>query len=475
MRIQREFVSSKLLSPAFKIKPVKTKEKTLEKAKELRLKGSKTFRFPKKLSKFGVGTLFVYVCSENSNFLVVNEKQDELFREFKRGLSLGEVYARHVKNEKDKENLKKLLEQLYFIRFFGVAPVKTGFSFSSRRVLLKPTKRCNLDCKFCFENGSKATPEVDFEKWSKFLKKWMDFNKRKYGDGKLTLIVSGGEPLLYKDLFKLLKEAVRLGYAVELITNGTLIDEKAIKQFPVGLEYVQISLDGSEKTHNTLRRRNCFKDAIKGIRLVDRSRIPLKISTTLTKESVSDVCKNYVGIIKKNVKNKKKASLWLKPVGATGRAKDWQCTFGSPEFAPLIKKVSKKVCEPLKQSGYRVLLDSAAVNRDFGLFNCSFGGVLIIEPDGSYNPCKCGEKFGEMNVFSNSLEEIAAYGGKLFERALVDKKPKCRRCCVRYLCLGKCSSRNFRKTGSLTRVVCDKKHFNYFLALLAERRKKYYV
>ncbi len=83
------------------------------------------------------------------------------------------------------------------------------------------TGGCNLRCPFC-HNGSLVRPAdvaaggVDREEFFAFLRK-----RQGTLDG---VCVSGGEPLLQKDLEPFLREIRALGYAVKLDTNGSFPD-----------------------------------------------------------------------------------------------------------------------------------------------------------------------------------------------------------------------------------------------------------
>lgn len=76
---------------------------------------------------------------------------------------------------------------------------------------------CNLRCAFCHNYPLVFKPEslkkFDLENIKKYLvehKNWID-----------GVVVSGGEPTLYKELETLLKEIKEMGFLVKLDTNGT--------------------------------------------------------------------------------------------------------------------------------------------------------------------------------------------------------------------------------------------------------------
>lgn len=83
-----------------------------------------------------------------------------------------------------------------------------------------------------------------------------------------VLLVSGGEPLVRRDLFDIITRAVSHGLRVTLSTNGTLITpEKAAALKKAGVSYVGVSLDGLEEVNDRFRgRAGAFRRALEGIR-----------------------------------------------------------------------------------------------------------------------------------------------------------------------------------------------------------------
>lgn len=103
---------------------------------------------------------------------------------------------------------------------------------------IEPTNKCNLNCKMCFRKECPYPLNKDMP--LSLFKKIVDtFSLR-------IIQLSGlGEPLLNKNLFKMIKYASLKGIHVELISNGTLIDgKKAEKIVSSGLKKITVSIDG---------------------------------------------------------------------------------------------------------------------------------------------------------------------------------------------------------------------------------------
>ena len=112
-------------------------------------------------------------------------------------------------------------------------------------------RRCNLACMHCYS----ISADIDFpgELSTEDVYRVMDDLKAFRVP---ALILSGGEPLLRKDIFAIAARSKALGFYTALSTNGTLIDQPlALRIRDTGFDYVGISLDGLEATHDRFRKK----------------------------------------------------------------------------------------------------------------------------------------------------------------------------------------------------------------------------
>ena len=138
--------------------------------------------------------------------------------------------------------------------------------FSSERspvVVWNITSQCNLKCRHCYIEATEAAKdnEMTTADGMAFIDDLVEMKVP-------VLMFSGGEPLVRPDLFELAAYAVEKGLRIVLSTNGTLIDDftaQLIKE--AGFQYVGVSIDGCEETHDMFRgEKGAFAAAIAGIR-----------------------------------------------------------------------------------------------------------------------------------------------------------------------------------------------------------------
>ena len=110
---------------------------------------------------------------------------------------------------------------------------------------------CISKCKMC--EMWKSHPQYN----GIFTESWIRFIASLEGilEGPKELVFSGGEPLLKKDIFELIRCATDRGFKTLMPSNGLLIDEEMAKRIAAsGLKEIFISLDSIDaKTHDFLR------------------------------------------------------------------------------------------------------------------------------------------------------------------------------------------------------------------------------
>lgn len=110
------------------------------------------------------------------------------------------------------------------------------------KIYIEPTVACNLDCITCFRNAwdqpiGRMSDET-FERFFAGLKEMSPLPSVYFG--------GIGEPLFHPKTISWIKRIKELGVKVELITNGTILNEKIARQLiDAGLDILWVSLDGA--------------------------------------------------------------------------------------------------------------------------------------------------------------------------------------------------------------------------------------
>lgn len=122
------------------------------------------------------------------------------------------------------------------------------------------TLRCNRRCVFCNVWRQKIRRELDTEEAKKVVGELADC-------GVEVLGITGGEPLMRRDLEEIAAYARHRGLIVGVNTNGTLLTPKRAESIANVFDTVFVSLDGFEETHDAIRGENgTFREVLAGLK-----------------------------------------------------------------------------------------------------------------------------------------------------------------------------------------------------------------
>jgi MoaA/NifB/PqqE/SkfB family radical SAM enzyme len=116
-------------------------------------------------------------------------------------------------------------------------------------VFISVSHKCNFDCQMCGVKKILKEDDLDFTVLKRVLDEIAGWNSD------CTVLLTGGEPFLRKDIFEIIGYSVSKGLKTEVVSNGSLIDvHMAQRIVGSGLSNVAISLDGTNpETHDNIR------------------------------------------------------------------------------------------------------------------------------------------------------------------------------------------------------------------------------
>lgn len=152
------------------------------------------------------------------------------------------------------------------------------------RVWLEVTGRCNLSCRECFNENHQGFKE------NLSLSEIKTILDDLYQSGVLQLTITGGEPLLRKDIWDILDYAFDLGFGVRFFTNGTTLNEansKRLASYPIA--HIFVSLDGVGTTNDVLRGQGTSDKISRGIANLAKKNSNVTLSVTLHSQSIGNL------------------------------------------------------------------------------------------------------------------------------------------------------------------------------------------
>jgi len=322
------------------------------------------------------------------------------------------------KLNREEKSLYRRLKKYGFVE--GTKPVNVLYNNGVlEKMDLQITSRCNLHCRHCLWYKSPIA-ELKYDKIRVTL---IDFKKL----GGFIINITGGEPLLYKDILRVLKLCRELDFQITISTNGLLINESLINSFKeFRVAKVIVSLDGYKKSHEYLRGKNTFNRTVNNIELLVKNNIETSIRMMYYKKSrlcyskFREFCKK-LGV----------SALITAPIINMGSAK---------ESRDLL--LSK---EELKRYYNNCGFDQSIFPRKYGLgLTCGAGKEFIyISSKGDVYPCAILFDFKLGNINKRRLSDIYKSPNKNFNliKNFNYKNTVCNNCPKFKICLGGCRGR----------------------------------
>jgi heme b synthase len=280
-----------------------------------------------------------------------------------------------------------------------------------------------------------------------------------------VVVLSGGEPLLRKDVFDIASYGTDKGLRMCLATNGTLVTEEICTRIKeAGIKMVSLSLDGSTAAiHDNFRSQpGAFEGTMNAASLFRKHGISFLINSSFTKRNQDDVPNVY-----KLAKEIGATAWYMFMIVPTGRGKDimeelisaedyekllgWHYDMEKEENDLLVRPT----CAP---HYYRIILQKSKENKeDFkrrslkfstgGSKGCLAGQLIcLIDVDGDVLPCSYFPKPAG-NVRKQSFKDIWENSELFKDLRDFDKyKGRCGSCEYVSVC-GGCRARSYSMTG----------------------------
>lgn len=230
---------------------------------------------------------------------------------------------------------------------------------------------CNMDCKFCFANWRENRKQLPFEKVIKIIDKLKE-------RGLQAINLTGGDPLLRKDIVEICKYCKEIGLMTIISTNGIeLLNNKEVLKY---IDSINLPLDSSkQEIHNFMRPcliPNHHKLVLELITYIRENypNIKIKINTMVGKLNIDDVI-NIGELIEKNVYSWK-----LSKFLSSGYGKNFEEMFEitNEEFETVVKKCEEKY----KNSNIIDQEYKIQENEVFNIFVDCYGNINVHTDDG---------------------------------------------------------------------------------------------
>ncbi len=154
-------------------------------------------------------------------------------------------------------------------------------------VAWESTRACNSACVHCRAEAQKQPDpnQLTTQEAFNLVDQIADFCKP-------VLIISGGDPLLRKDIFEIASHASSKGIRAVMSPSGSNITPQVIEKMKSsGIKMISISIDGSNaEVHDGFRQvPGAFDMALNSIRCARQGALPFRVNTTVTQHNLHDL------------------------------------------------------------------------------------------------------------------------------------------------------------------------------------------
>jgi radical SAM protein with 4Fe4S-binding SPASM domain len=160
-------------------------------------------------------------------------------------------------------------------------PKTPDFASAPRRIYWELTRKCNLNCKSCFNRSSSSVDELPG-----YL--LLQLARQFYNAGVYELRLTGGEPTMRKDFFPLINDLHDMGFYLSMGTNGVYSLETLEKVMKAPLDWIILSLDGKDEESNSeIRGPGNFRSVLHSLESLAGKACRLRVNTLIRKGNYS--------------------------------------------------------------------------------------------------------------------------------------------------------------------------------------------
>lgn len=333
--------------------------------------------------------------------------------------------------------------------------------FKPKWIAWEITRRCNSKCIHCRSSSEpvvKEHPDFSTDDAYRILNDISNYAKP-------VVVLSGGEPLMRKDVFDIARYGTEKGLRMCMATNGVLLNDKGCKKIKEsGIKILSLSLDGAtEKVHDNFRnQKGAFRGVISAAKLLEKYEIEFIINSSFTKRNQEEIPKVY-----KLAKDLGATAWYMFMIVPTGRGEkimnelisredyeellEWHYHIEKNEKDILVRPTCaphyyRIVLQKSKEEGIKFKRRSLKFSTG-GAKGCIAGQTIcLIDVDGNVLPCSYFPKAAG-NIFRQPFKEIWEKS-QLFKemRNFKGYKGRCGSCEYINVC-GGCRARAYAVTG----------------------------
>ena len=401
------------------------------------------YKLPANIGRYEKEDKVLYLNPDIPSWVVVNKNSSLLLELCDGDNEIEDIIESYISvaGEEKRKSATRFFEGVIRSGIFGIPQKGDTPILCSRQALslvqLSISSICNLNCKYCYATDREelSFPPMRLSDYQRVIDEICTINPN------VSFTITGGEPLMNSDCFDIARYIIKKGCRVDILTNGTLINEKNINKIKECFWKVTISMDGSTRErHEKFRGPNTYDKTIKAIGLLDAYSIPNYLSMTVNRLNINDVG----DMAKKYGRKLRFAPLF--PAGNANKS-EIDLSISGKEYYDVLNNTNG--VNPL--SYCESTLDASQKCRRC---KCAIGGSeLSISATGDVYPCQLLHypQFYIGNIHEHSIVNLYRNSDIIEKcaRMTVDNIEGCKSCPIKYICGGACRARAYHEKGDI--------------------------
>lgn len=299
------------------------------------------------------------------------------------------------------------------------------------------TLRCNLHCKHCGSDCKRMTEVKDMPA-EDFLRA-IDSITSHVNPNEVSIVITGGEPLMREDLEEVGLELYKRGYPWGMVSNGLYLTPQRLQcLMAAGLHSITISLDGFAEDHNWMRGHpKSYDRAMEAIKmLVHEPELMWDVVTCVNRRNYPYLEELKTSLYSIGIRRWRLFTIF--PVGRATLYPEFQLT--DEEFTGMMEfiKRTRKAGRMRVSYGCEGFLGNYEGEVRDNFFSCNAGlSVGSILADGSISACpSIRSDFSQGNIFEDDFMEVWENRFQPFRNREGMKKGACADCSFFRYCEG---------------------------------------
>lgn len=278
------------------------------------------------------------------------------------------------------------------------------------------TDTCDQRCKHCYifsEDNNITLHSMTWGQITHTLDECLDMCNRM---GRLPYIyLTGGDPILHSDFWRLLETFHKKNIPFTLMGNPFhLTKERCQRMKDLGCIKYQLSIDGLERTHDSMRKPGSFRITLEKIEILHQASLPCAVMTTVSGTNIKEIPQIIDLVVEKGVEvfafarycpTSLEKDVYITPQQYRDLLEKCWHKFEQYKHSKTSFNLKDHLWTPfLKEKGLFHIDTSLDKDTIYDGCNCGANHITIT-PKGDVMACRrCESVVG--NIFSNSLYNI---------------------------------------------------------------------